>query len=72
MSIRPCPDCAGKGKHWIPPNCRESFHTIDHPEISSTAVEMVRTVRPEYERCRLCRGTGCVACRAVEDAEAKP
>jgi RecJ-like exonuclease len=65
MSIRKCPDCNGNGNHWVPPHMRESYHVIENTHVSATAVYMHKEIRPEYETCRLCNGSGMVECVAI-------
>lgn len=66
MVIRMCPDCKGSGKHWRPPNRREQYSVVEHPEISSTAISCCRTILPEYEQCWLCAGVGEVEMSRIE------
>lgn len=69
MIIRKCPDCDGKGTIWVPQSHRESYHWESSPYASITAGSLVKTVRPEYETCELCKGSGKVA---IQAAEVKP
>lgn len=67
--IRRCPDCAGKGRHWVPLTRRTQIGGWSRPDVSPTACGFRMETLPEYRVCGLCLGTGKVSCETLGKEE---